>query len=129
MRQSGSGGRDAFFNGPAYQRGRGLGGLFGKIFRAAVPLLKGTVAPMLKTGAKAVAKEALRTGVGVAGDMLEGGSGVESFKLRGKAGARRLAQQGVRKMEKMFNDAPAKRRRVRSRGGKTIKGRGDIYTR
>ena len=59
-----------------YQRGHGLGGLFGSLFRAAVPVFKGTVAPMLKRGAKAVAREALSTGVGVAGDMLDGHSGI-----------------------------------------------------
>lgn len=123
--QSGGGG-DFYFKGPAHQRGHGLGGLFGKLFRAAVPVFRNTVSPMLKRGAKAVAREALNTGVGVASDMLDGGSLQESFERRGHTATKRLMQKGAAKMNAMLGQShqrtgPARKRR------KTIKGRRDIY--
>ena len=129
-RQSGRG--DPYFQGPVYQRGHGLGGLFGKLFRAAVPLFKSSVAPMLKRGAKAVAREALSTGVGVANDMLDGRNGVASLQRRLPTAANRLASKGVRKMARMLNEPQnhrprAKKRRTGSgKGRKSIKGT-DIF--
>ena len=101
-RQSGGGGQ--YFSGPVYQQGHGIGGLFGKIFRAAVPVFKGTVAPALKRGAKAVAREALSTGVGIASDMLDGGSGSKSARRRGSAAAKRLGRKGVNSLRGMLGD-------------------------
>ena len=129
--QQGRGGQDMrYFSGPAYQRGRGLGGLFGKLFRAAVPIFKHTVTPVLKRGAKFVAKEALKTGVGVAGDMLDGQSGLESLKRRGKAGAQRVAREGLNRMEGMLSGRKrtrAPKRRGPGKRRKTIKGVTDIF--
>jgi hypothetical protein len=110
-RQSGGGG-DPYFHGAVYQRGHGLGGLFGKLFGAAVPLFKNTVAPMLKKGAKAVAREAVRTGVGVAGDMLHGHSGTESYERRSGAAVNRLGQRGVKKLSRMIDKPKVTRRKT-----------------
>ena len=118
LRQSG-GGEAPYFKGTVYQRGHGLGGLFGKLFRAAVPVFRNTVAPVLKKGAKAVAREALTTGVGVANDMLDGGSAMESISRRLPEARRRLVQKGVRGVKRMI-DKP------RKKGRKSIRGR-DIY--
>ena len=52
------------FTGPRNQRGYGLGGILGGLFRSAMPLLK--------QGAKTLGREAIRTGVGIAQDALEG---------------------------------------------------------
>ena len=79
-------------------------------------MFKNTVAPMLKRGAKAAAKEALKTGVGVASDMLEGRSVHESIHTRLPAAGKRLARRGIKRMNKMIDAPPQKRR-------KTIKGR------
>lgn len=119
--QTGDGG--VYFQGPTYQRGHGLGGLFGRLFRAAVPLLKNTVAPALKKGAKAVAREALSTGVGVLEDVIEGESAADSINRRVPEAARDLARRGIRRTKKMIDNPrrPAKRRR-----SKSIKGR-DIF--
>ena len=120
-RQSGSG-YDPFFQGAAHQRGHGLGGLFGKLFRAAIPVFKNTVVPVLKRGAKAVAREALTTGVGVASDMLDGGSGVESLQRRLPDAGKRLGNKGVRQLSRMLTNPSKASKRKR----KSIKRR-DIY--
>ena len=52
------------FQGAAMQRGYGLGGILGGLFRAATPLLK--------QGAKVIGKRMLRTGLDIAGDALSG---------------------------------------------------------
>ena len=143
-KQSGKGGDGQdFFQGPLTQRGHGLAGLFGKIFRAAVPVFKGSVQPMLKKGAKAVAKQALTTGMNVANDMLSGESGSKSIGRRLPMAARKLSHKGVRALHGMIsNNVPHQRkgvRRVRKTGRgrrrgrkfrkrtKTIKGRDIFY--
>ena len=89
------------FRGPAYQKGHGLGGLFSSLFRSAIPVFRNTVAPVLKKGAKALAKEALNVGVGVGGDLLSGEAFQDSVKRRVNTSARKMAKQGVRKLGKL----------------------------
>ncbi len=52
------------FSGPRNQRGYGLGGILGGLFRSAMPLLK--------KGVSSLGREALSTGVSIAKDALEG---------------------------------------------------------
>jgi hypothetical protein len=50
--------------GTLYQRGHGLGSIFGSLFKSAVPLLK--------RGAKTFGREALKTGLNLASDVMKG---------------------------------------------------------
>ncbi|KAJ8048251.1 hypothetical protein HOLleu_00494 [Holothuria leucospilota] len=75
------------FRGGRGQRGHGIGNILGGLFRSAVPLLK--------KGAKALGKEALRTGMAVAGDVLDGRSLKSSVKSRGLAASKRVARKAV----------------------------------
>ena len=52
------------FAGRRYQRGHGLGSIFAGLFKAAMPLLK--------KGAKTLGREALKTGLNIAGDVVQG---------------------------------------------------------
>ena len=64
---------------PVYQRGRGLGKLFGFLARTIAPAARSilkTAAPVLKNTAKRVVKTAAREGMTLAKDLLEG----EDFK-------------------------------------------------
>lgn len=121
--QQGSGG--LYFAGPSYQRGHGLGGLFGRLFRAAVPIFRHSVAPVLKKAGKELAKEALTTGVGVANDMLAGENFKDSARARLNTAANRMTKRGVKALEKMMDPPKPKRRPAARRGRKSIKG-GDI---
>lgn len=49
------------YRGVSYQKGHGIGSFLGGLFR--------TVLPILKSGARAVGKEAVRTGMNVLGDI------------------------------------------------------------
>ena len=60
MRQAG--GALHYIAGTQYQRGHGLGSLFGGLLRSAMPLIKG--------GAVALGKGALKTGVLIADEVL-----------------------------------------------------------
>ena len=139
--QQGSGDM-SYFGGPTYQRGHGLGGLFGRLFRAAVPIFRGTVAPALKKVGKKVAKEALTTGVGMASDLLDGQSIEQSLHNRLPSAANRMAVQGAKHLQRVITNSmtsqrrakPAnghtktsRRRRTAKRRRKTIKGQ-DIFT-
>ena len=53
-----------FFQGAPNQRGHGVGSFLGGMFR--------TIAPVIKSGIKAVGSEALKTGVGFLRDMADG---------------------------------------------------------
>ena len=59
-----AGGALPYFAGAQYQRGHGLGSLFGGLLRSAMPLIK--------RGAVALGKGALKTFVLIAGDVLSG---------------------------------------------------------
>lgn len=50
------------YKGAPYQRGHGIGSFLGGLFR--------TITPLLKSGAKAVGKEALKAGMNVLGDVI-----------------------------------------------------------
>jgi hypothetical protein len=63
------------YSGADYQRGHGLGSLFGSLARAAIPLLK--------DGASYVGKKRLSTGMAVADDVVSGESWRGSLKRRG----------------------------------------------
>lgn len=84
-----------------------------------------TVAPVLKKAGKALAKEALTTGVGVAGDVLAGESLEDSTRHRLSSAKNRLATKGARALQRMSNDSPPRKKVKRSRG-KTIRSR-DIF--
>lgn len=56
------GGVSAVYRGSPYQKGHGIGSFLGGLFR--------TITPILKSGAKAVGKEALRTGINVLSDVV-----------------------------------------------------------
>ena len=62
--QLGGGGVNNVFRGAAYQKGHGIGSFLGGMFR--------TIAPLLKSGAKTLGREALRSGVGFLGDIAAG---------------------------------------------------------
>ena len=72
------------YSGDRFQRGNGLGSVFGSLLRTILPI------------AKTVGKQALRTGTEVAQDYLQGANIGEAIKTRGKQGARRLVAKGVR---------------------------------
>ena len=116
------------FVGVPYQRGRGLGSLFRRLFRFAMPLLK--------SAAKAVGKEALHTTANIATDLAKGAiHPKEVLKSRGREAASNLAsrlvqhisndsssinendkenqssQQGSRKRKQLSIKGPATKRR------------------
>ena len=89
-----------YFSGPVVQRGYGIGGIFSRIFRAAVPLFK-KAAPVLKSAAKTVAKEAVRSGADVLDDVISGRSIGDSLSEHSTEAAKRVAPKCVRKLRKM----------------------------
>ena len=57
-------GHGQYFSGAAFQRGYGLGNIFASLGKAILPLVK--------SGAKAIGKQALKSGVAFASDVLAG---------------------------------------------------------
>ena len=73
-----AGGALPYLSGAQYQRGHGLGSLFGGLLRSAMPLIK--------RDAVALGKGALKTGVRIADDVMSG----QSIKKRRNDASRML---------------------------------------
>ena len=110
-----AGGALPYFVGAQYQRGHGLGSLFGGLLRSAMPLIK--------RGAVALGKGALKTGIRIADDVLSGQNIKTAAKRRitdsGRSMLRTLATPGVRPTKRIKRASAqtrvttAKRRRAK----------------
>lgn len=89
FQQSGNG----YLAGKRFQRGFGFGGFLSGLFRSALPILK------------SVGKSALKTGISVAGDVLEGEKVDSSLKRRGRTAAAGLLRGG----EELLDGKPGKK--------------------
>jgi hypothetical protein len=75
------------FAGRRFQRGHGLGSIFGGLFKAAMPLLK--------RGAKTLEREALKTGLNIVGDVVQGRNIKQTAKSRLKSTGENLLQKAM----------------------------------
>ena len=98
------GGDMPVFHGAKYQRGHGLGSMLSGLFRR-------IVLPFLKNNGKTIAANALKTGMEVADDVLEGKSLKDSAKNRIPTGIKRAAQ----KINWQLGSGIGKRRKLRRR--------------
>ncbi|GFT50324.1 uncharacterized protein F54H12.2 [Trichonephila clavipes] len=74
-----------YYAGQSFQKGYGIGGWFKRLFRTALPFLK--------SGAKSVGKEVLKTSTQIANDMLEGQSFPESARQRTNETGKKLIKK------------------------------------
>lgn len=92
LNQVGSGtGLPVYHGSTRLQRGYGLGGLLGGLFRSAMPLLK--------KGAMTVGRQALQTGVDIAQDVISGQNVKTAAKRRLKAAGKQLGSKALRKIQ------------------------------
>ena len=88
LNQIGNGG--PYFSGAPFQNGCGLGGIFSSLAKSIMPLIK--------SGAKAIGKQALKGGLGFASNVLAGKDAKEAAVERAKmAGSSLLRQAAGRK--------------------------------
>ena len=115
------------FTGPRSQKGYGLGGILGGLFRSAIPLFK--------QGAKTLGREVFNTGVSLAQDALEGKNIKTAANTRLRQAGRNLSQKAIRKLGTMQTGGHrsrgikrrATRRRLTSSSGKRPKRSFDIF--
>ena len=103
LNQVGNGG--LYFSGAPFQRGYGLGSIFTSLAKSIMPLVK--------SGAKAIGKQALKGGLGFASDVLAGKNAKQAAVDRARAASSTLLRQAANRKRK----APArlqKKRRKRS---------------
>jgi hypothetical protein len=77
------------FKGANYQKGYGFGDVFKRFFKWIVPVIKKHAAPVVAT----VGKEALKSGINIANDALDGKDFVESSRKRIKDSLNNLSEQ------------------------------------
>jgi len=78
------------YRGAAFQRGHGIGSFLGGLFRS--------VTPLIRSGIKAIGKEAMKSGVGFLDDMVYSVPIKDAFKKRAKeftGGIKRKADDGI----------------------------------
>jgi len=116
LKQSGSG--VPVFVGSRGQRGHGIGSVLGGLFRSAVP--------MLKRGLANFGRHALKAGLDIANDVVEGGNFKESAKRHAVSGLKDFARDTIKDIsasEVLSNQAGSGRRR------RTVKRKASISSR
>ena len=91
------------FSGPRYQQGYGLGNIFSSLAKSVVPLMK--------SGAKAIGKQVLQSGVGFASDVMSGKNVRQAAVDRAKAAGKQLVNQA---RSKVLGELRQSRKRKRS---------------
>lgn len=87
------------------QRGHGIGSFLGGLFRC--------VFPFIKKGAKVIGREALRTGVNVAGDMIEKNISLkDSVRDRARESGINLKRKAEDKLDTLMKGSGYKKPRI-----------------
>lgn len=114
-----------YFVGPSVQRGHGLGGIFGSLFRAVAPMVR-SAAPIIRSAAKSTMKEAARTGADILSDVAQGASFQEAAKTRQSEAANRMLLRGAKKLNRMVTKN-SKNKTNKKTGIKRKHNGGDIF--
>lgn len=101
-----SSGINRVYVGSPYQRGHGIGGFLGGLFRKAIPLLS--------RGLKAMGREALRTGLNVLGDVAQAVPLNESLHRRVKESGGNLKRKAEEKFDALMRGDGYNARRGRT---------------
>lgn len=100
------------FSGVRVQRGHGIGSVIGRLAKSVMPLIK--------SGAKAVGKQALTSGMQLAGDMFSGKNLKQAAKTRAKQAGVRLLKRAAAEFT-FPPGVPAKRRKMKNTKTRNIK--------
>jgi hypothetical protein len=103
------------------QKGDGLGSFLGGLFRR--------IFPLLSSGAKAVGREALSTGVGLLKDAMNGRSLKESVFDRVTQAGTNLTNKAAKKMESMVGNGYKRGKRKRKAQSQSVAKRRKISNR
>ncbi|GFW99436.1 uncharacterized protein TNCV_3007381 [Trichonephila clavipes] len=95
------------YKGINFQKGYGIGEIFRRLFRAALPFLV--------KGGKTIGKEVLMTGSRVASDVLSGENFKEAVKTRSKEIGKKLAQKAIDRVQSMVGKGQYKRKRKKQK--------------
>ena len=107
-----AGGGDHYFRGSPVQKGYGLGDILGGLFRSALP--------MIKQGAKMLGKEALKTGVGIAADALDGQNVKMAAKNRVRQTGLKMTSRAGQQLSRLF---PRKKKPLKRKASGAPRGR------
>jgi hypothetical protein len=110
------------FAGRIYERGHGLGSIFGGLFKTALPVLK--------KGAETLGREALKMGLNIAGDVVQGRNIKQAADARLKSTGQNLFQKAMDTVGPPGQRAmkgPAKRKKTRRRQTKQRNTSNDIF--
>jgi hypothetical protein len=86
------------YRGRPFQRGYGLGGMFGKFFRWIVPIVKSHATPILEKSAKAVGEQVLASSADIARDLIAGKSSKENLQAHFNSAVNNLQERAEKSM-------------------------------
>ncbi|GFY67335.1 uncharacterized protein F54H12.2 [Trichonephila inaurata madagascariensis] len=95
------------YKGINFQKRYGIGGIFRRLLRAALPFLV--------KGGKTIGKEVLMTGSRVVSDVLSGENFKETVKTRSRESGKKLAQKAIDKVQSMVGKGQYKRKRKKQK--------------
>ena len=108
------------YRGTLYQEGYGIESFLGVLFRS--------VFPLLKQGAKTVGKELLRTGINVAGDIIDNNQPIEeALQARWQEAKTNLKNKAQNKLNQVLVGSGKKRKKKHQLGGVRKKQKIDIF--
>lgn len=84
-------GRGAFFAGRRFQKGAGIGSIFGSLFRRALPFLSNIT--------KQIGKQALKTSANVLADTASGHRIQDSIKTRLRESGQEMKREAINKLQ------------------------------
>ncbi len=108
------------YAGSLTQRGGGLGSIFSSIFRS--------VTPLLKRGASAIGKVAMRTGKSLVKDLARGKPVHHSLRKHGSKALKRLASEAIDHITKPTEPTPAPAPRSQVKKKRKKINRKDIFS-
>lgn len=94
-----------YYKGISLQRGSGLGGIFKSMYRMVLPLFK--------SGARALGKQALKSGIDIANDYVQGKDLKTASEQRAREAAKILTDKASTKVKTMIGGN--KRKRVKKK--------------
>lgn len=92
------------YRGASHQRGHGIGSFLGGLFR--------TISPLIKSGAKAIGKEVLRTGINVLSDVANTVPPNQAISSRMKEFTGNLKRKADMKLDRVMKGSGYKKKKL-----------------
>lgn len=100
------------FVAPRYQSGKGFGSILGGLLRMISPVTRSIIrSPVIRSIGNTIKKEALKSGIGVANDLVKGRNFKNSIKTRGKKAGKKIMKKSASRINKKIQTGRGKKQK------------------